>query len=201
VAARGETSVSHYTVRHLRRWPARTSYQQIVDDVATLVRRPPLDNPNLVVDLTAVGAPVMEIVRRAEMCAYLRPVRITGGHGSTVGDDGVWNVPKAELTSRLQVLLQGKRLQIANLPERELLGQELMAFRVKTTLATSETATDWRDRAHDDLVLAAALPVWLAEKHGPPMKFPIGCIPQMLPWRQRPSNAERRGFNGRGRTR
>jgi hypothetical protein len=70
------TLVSHYAVRFLKRWPARTSYQDIVDEVATLVRKPPLDNPNLVIDLTAVGRPVMEIVRRAEMPAWLRPVRI-----------------------------------------------------------------------------------------------------------------------------
>jgi hypothetical protein len=196
-----ENLVSQYTVRHLKRWSARTSYSEIVADVAKLVRTPPLDNPSLIVDFTAVGRPVLDLFRNAQLAAWLRPVRITGGSESRINDDGVSNIPKQELASRLQILLQTKRLQIAKLPERDLLAQELMAFRVKLSLATSETITDWREREHDDLVLAAALPVWLGEKHGPPMKFPVGCIPQMLPWRQRPSNAERRGFNGRGRTR
>jgi DNA modification methylase len=35
------------------RWPARANYREIVDEVATLVRTPPLDNPCLVVDPTA----------------------------------------------------------------------------------------------------------------------------------------------------
>jgi hypothetical protein len=78
-----------------------------------------------------------------------------------------WHVPKKELVSTLQVLMQAGRLTIANLPERETLVQELLAFRVKVTVSANETFEAWRERDHDDLVLAVALAAWAGEKFGP----------------------------------
>jgi hypothetical protein len=75
-------------------------------------------------------------------------------------------VPKKELVSVLQVLLQSKRLQVARaLPMAAVLVKELECFRVKFTPSANETFEAWRERDHDDLVLAAALAAWVGE-HG-----------------------------------
>jgi hypothetical protein len=36
-------------------------------------------------------------------------------------------------------------------------------FRIKVTASANETFEAWRERDHDDLVLAAAIAVWCAE--------------------------------------
>lgn len=94
-----------------------------------------------------------------------RPVTITSGNAITVEGAG-WHVPKKELVSVLQVLLQTRRLHIArSLPEAQTLIRELEAFRVKVTTNANETFEAWRERDHDDLVLAVAIACWVAE-HG-----------------------------------
>jgi hypothetical protein len=62
-------------------------------------------------------------------------------------------------------LLQSRRLQIArSLPDADTLVRELENFRVKITLAANETFGAWREGQHDDLVLAASLAGWWAER-------------------------------------
>src|SRR5262249_19043086 len=75
--------------------------------------------------------------------------------------DGAWHVPKKELVSTLQVLLQGRRLKVAAVPERDVLLKELLNFKVKVTVGAAETFEAWRERDHDDLVLAVALACWV----------------------------------------
>jgi hypothetical protein len=156
--------VRHYALRHLRRWPLRTSYTAVAADLAGLVRTPPLSWPVLVVDQTGVGQAVVDFLAQAQLAASLEPVVITSGHGTSWGAGGAWHVPKKELVSCLQVLLQSRRLQVAALPERTLLLQEMLAFRVKITAAAHETFGAWRERDHDDLVLAVALAAWWGER-------------------------------------
>lgn len=154
----------HYAVRHLRRWHLGTSYVQVVEDVAAMLSRPPLEGADLAVDQTGVGAAVVDVFRRAQLPARLSPVLITAGHRASRQPGGVFHVPKKELVSVLQVLLQTRRLKIAPLPERDVLARELGAFRVKVTTAGNETFEAWRERDHDDLVLAVALAAWLGER-------------------------------------
>jgi hypothetical protein len=107
------------------------------------------------------------MIRHTGLAASLNPVLITVGHEVTIGDDGAWHVPKKELVSTLQVLLQSRRLLIAGrLPDAETLQRELLAFRVKITVARNETFESWRERDHDDLVLAVAMAAWLGEHNG-----------------------------------
>jgi hypothetical protein len=42
--------------------------------------------------------------------------------------------------------------------------QELLAFRVKVTASANETFEAWRERDHDDLVLAVATAAWVGER-------------------------------------
>jgi hypothetical protein len=56
-------------------------------------------------------------------------------------------------------------LKIAKgLPEAENLAHELSSFKVKVNVNSGkETFESWRERDHDDLVLAVALAAWLGE--------------------------------------
>jgi hypothetical protein len=159
-----------YAVRHLHRWPLGTSYTQVASDLAELVYRPELKLPRIAADKTGVGTAVIEMIeqaiearageRRAELC----PVLITGGHGHSRAPDRTWHVAKVELVSVLQAVLSGRRLKIAEeLPDAEILVGELTTFSTKITLAGNETFEAWRERDHDDMVLAVAMALWLAE--------------------------------------
>src|SRR5262245_20487425 len=120
---------------------------------------PSLRTPVLAVDQTGVGRAVMDQLRRAQPQAQLRPVVITGGH--EVRQEGsCYRVPKKELVNCLPVLRQSRRWEVAPLPERELLAQELAKLRVKVSAGAHESFEAVRKRDHDDLVLAA----WVAKR-------------------------------------
>jgi hypothetical protein len=164
----GETTAVHYHVRHLERLPLGTSYPEVVKRVQALVTQPPLvGDVALAVDATGVGLPVVDWLRTAALGeTALFPVLITAG-AHEHHERGAYHVPKGVLVARLQVLLQTERLKIAAaLPEAATLTRELLNFKVKVTLAAHETYEAWREGIHDDLVLAAALAVWLGEREG-----------------------------------
>jgi len=154
-----------YSLRVLKRWPLQTSYTSIVADVKKFCLLPALGKPTLAIDRTGVGCAVLEMFTAAGINADIEPILITGGH--EVSQDltvGGWHVPKKELVSALQVILQSRRLQIANIPERKLLIDEMDAFRVKVTDSANETFEAWRERDHDDCVLATAIAAWIGEQ-------------------------------------
>ena len=162
-----EGRTAGYHVRYLERVSLGTSYTSIATHVRDLLGRDPLrDHGYLVVDATGVGAPVVDLLRREG----LSPVAVTITGGDTVTRDGTaYRVPKRDLVSRLQVLLQSGRLKIADaIPDARLLVEELLAFRVKITVTAHDTYEPWRERAHDDLVLAVALACWYGETYVAP---------------------------------
>jgi hypothetical protein len=188
-----ESLENHFAVRHLKRWTLGTSYTAIVAEVAELVGKPPLSNPMVAVDKTGVGSAVVEMFTAARMKANLRPILITSGFQVLYGDDGAWHVPKKELVSVLQVLLQSRRLKVASsLEHAATLTKELQAFRVKVTVAANETFEAWRERDHDDMVLAVAMACWLGETQGntggmtvitpEPRPNPWGSVRSLSPW-------------------
>lgn len=160
--------LSRLALRHLQRWPLGTPYTTIAEETAALCKRPPLCNPVLAVDETGVGAAVLDIFRAAPLSAQLTPVLITAGHQFTREGAG-WHVPKKELAGSLQVLLQSGRLKLGDIAGRADLHRELLAFRAKITPEGAQTFdNDWRTAPHDDLVLAVAIPCWIASRHAPP---------------------------------
>ena len=171
-----------YHVRELRRFPLGTSYPDIVADVCQLLRREPLRGAQvtLALDETGVGAPVRDLFVRAlprvsllptdGPIATLVPITITGGH-EPIRDGRGWHVPKRDLVSTAQVLLQRRCLKVApGLLEAATLVRELETFRVKISDAGHDSYAAWRETDHDDLVLAVALAVWTAE-HGRPRRW------------------------------
>ena len=174
----GDRKTRHYRLMGLKRWPLKTAYPVIVHELRELVARPPLRDCKLMVDQTGVGKAVVDMLRSHYAMAgerpeakhglpvVLRPVLITSGHQTTMGDDGAWHVPKKELVSVVQTLLQGRRIDRAdNLPVADLAMKELGTFKVKVTAAGNESFEAWRERDHDDLVLAVALAAWAGERY------------------------------------
>ena len=79
---------------------------------------------------------------------------------------GDGTVPKKDLIGAVQAALQTRRLKIVGvLPLAARLTKELEMFRVKVTADRNEIFESWRERDHDDLVMALALAVWYGEKH------------------------------------
>lgn len=114
-------------------------------------------------DQTGVGKPVLDLLWRSEIDAQVWAVTITAGHKATF-DRGTWPVPKPELVGTLQVPLMTRRLKVSPaLPETALLVKELTEFQPSNRVA-AEDALDWRDRPHDDLILALAIAIWFGER-------------------------------------
>jgi hypothetical protein len=74
-------------------------------------------------------------------------------------------VPKRDLVTVTQVLLQNGRLRVAaGLPEAETLKRELLNFRVKIDPRTAHDSYEhWRESEHDDLVLAVSMAAWFRQ--------------------------------------
>jgi hypothetical protein len=154
-----------YALRHLDRWPPGTPYPRIAEDVGRLLRDVPCWACRLVVDQTAVGRAVASLFRQNN-AASTRQVLISAGHAVTSAGDGCTHVPKKELVSVLQVLLQTQRLKIAaGLPLAEALSRDMAAFRASVQVAGVNEDVSWREREHDDLVLAVALAAWEGERN------------------------------------
>ena len=178
-------------LRHLERYPLRTPYPEMVSRVAALLKNPQLSTtrrrssswydfggsagdiagplreeqaaPELLVDATGVGRPVVDLFR--ERGLRHKAITITGGQAVT-STGGGYGVPKRDLIGALEVPFHSRRLKVAaGLHLWETLRQELQSFRRKVSLTTgNDTYEHWRESDHDDLVLAAALACWGAER-------------------------------------
>jgi Terminase RNaseH-like domain len=162
-----------YHVRYVQRFALKTSYPVIVRSVADLLERPPLrDQATLVADTTGVGQPVIEMLKEAGV----HPIAITITSRSVVTEQA-WDhfhVPKRDLVSAIQILLQSRCLSIAPaLPDADLLKQELANFQVKITAAAHDTYGAWREGSHDDLVLALAVAMWYGSQQRVPGDYGI----------------------------
>lgn len=134
----------------------------------------------VVIDWTGVGVFAAGLFRDAGL--HPVPLCITGGHKanfryrrmqfsptpSTTRAEGT--VPKRELVSVLQVLVETGRLRFAaDLPDLDVLVRELGNFRAKINLSGHDTYEAWREGDHDDTVLATALACWFGERALPAM--------------------------------
>lgn len=158
--------VGHYAVRHLERFALGTPYPEIAARLAALYAEAPLARSLLAVDETGVGRPVVRMLQRGKIRANIRPVVVSAGHRA-VAEGGGWLVPKKELVGVLQLLLQSRRLTVSSaLAEAPTLVRELQTFRAKVSTAADGSLEDWRERPHDDLVLAVAVAAWFGERFG-----------------------------------
>jgi len=161
-ARHGRPADPPLALRHLARLPLGTPYPAQVQYVAGLLQTAPLrpETTAVVVDQTGVGRAVCDQFRLAGVAIV--PVTIHAGHAITGGIAEGLGVPKRELVGAAQVLLQGRRLKIAQgLALTSTLVAELQNFKVTIDPRTAhDSYSAWRENQHDDLVLAAALACW-----------------------------------------
>jgi hypothetical protein len=176
--------VAHYALRHLERFLLDTAYTTVCGRLRDLFTKPPLNESSLIVDQTGVGKAVVDMIRNLRLPVRVVRVTITAGHAVGKGEAGAKLVPKLNLVGVLQVLFQSRRLHIApGLAEAATLTRELMTFRAKVTTATgNETLEAWRERPHDDLVLAVAVAAWQAERYRGPWRLETFGPPREAPW-------------------
>jgi hypothetical protein len=163
----GQLEAATFSVRYLKRWALQTRYTAIVEDVIELMDKlPPTKHtrPLLAVDQTGVGAGVVDLFRKAKPPGWsLEAVHITSGYEVHYKNQ-VRYVPKRLLVSEVAIKLEQGRLRFAPwLPEAETLKAELGNFRCSISAnghdsyGAGPSGDDWRQGAHDDLVLSVAL--------------------------------------------
>ena len=159
-------------LRFLRRFPLGMTYPEMVEQVRQIMRsKDLLGRSQLAVDATGVGAPVMDLLKDAGLGCTLQPVMITGSEMER-SEGGKYFVPKRDLITGVQVLLQSGGLQIAaGLEYGAMLAAEMAEMRVKITPAGNTQYGVWREGVHDDLVLAVTLACWSAKKAYPRMPY------------------------------
>lgn len=161
---RGEGEIEHH-LRHLERPPRGTEYPVVVDRLIELFHSPQMAEHDkaVVIDLTGVGRPFYDMMRRCGFNHSINAISITGG--DTVNFvDGHYNVPKRDLVTNLQVMLQNGSMKIAKgIKEADALVEELANFQTKIT-ATGHDVYGGRSGVHDDLVLSVAMAAWLAQR-------------------------------------
>jgi hypothetical protein len=152
-----------YRMRFLERVRLGTPYPEVVDRVREVVRRPALAGRcTLVMDATGVGAPVLDLLRKANLGCGIAPVIMTGGERESHAG-GLWYVPKRNLITGLQVMLEKRELGLpANLAGTRTLMKEMAEMEERMTGRGGASFGAWREGQHDDLVIAAALACWRA---------------------------------------
>jgi hypothetical protein len=173
-------SERRYLVRHCERPRLGTPYPAVVERVARILETLH-GSRTLIVDATGVGRPVIDLFEAAGI--YPIAVTLTAGEIATQ-DGGRFRVPKRDLVTSIEVLLQERRLKIGERArEREALVDELLSFRAGVTTKGRDTFGA-AGTAHDDLVIALSLACWYGRQtERRPASPPTVGISQ--PWEDR----------------
>ena len=160
-----------YHVPYIERLKLGVSYPDVVRYITDIIRGLPErpKPPVLVIDGTGVGRAVVDLFREARMS----PVAVSITAGRDVGEPGgnAFTVPKRDLVGVISILLQSRRLRIAkSLRHGETLIEELLNFKVRISASGHDTYEAWREKIHDDLVLAMAVAAWFGERRLPTAK-------------------------------
>jgi hypothetical protein len=122
------------------------------------------------------------MLRNRDLQAGIHAVSVTNGHAAAE-DLGGWLVPKKELVTTLQLLLQSRRLHVASsLDDAPTLANELAGVSTKSVSTAATDQPEWRDRSNDDLVFAVAIAAWLGERWLEPfVEGPLFLSPNPVP--------------------
>jgi len=159
-----DKTISHYRLMHLEEAPQGTPYPVIVRRIKTIMEIPELmGRAILVIDYTGVGHPVYDMMIEAA----LSPIKITTTKGYKINEeDKGYSVPKQDIVTVLQVLLQTGRFEYTKkLKLAERFEEQMREFRIKMDKRTAHVRYEnLTDDIHDDTVISVALPVWYAER-------------------------------------
>ncbi len=148
-AGKNEKGKTRIIVRAIEKVRLGTPYPEIVEWVHSVVTHHDFQKrTTLTVDATGVGAPVVDLLRRANLGCNLQPITITG--------NGKWSpingtVPRAELLTHLQLMIQQNEIEIAQgCSQTEALKREFRHLKLDGTILGQ----------HDDITIALALAAW-----------------------------------------
>jgi hypothetical protein len=160
--------IRRFDVMALKRYRLGTSFSAIVEHIAAQARRRELHAdgpPRICVDKTGCGAAVLETLRTAIKTSPTIEcwgIVITAGKAVTRPGPHEVHVAKTELAGAIRQVLEDGRLRVPpQLEFAEALRRELQGFTVRVTAAANETFSAAEGK-WDDLVIAAALPIWLS---------------------------------------
>lgn len=157
----------HIYVRHAERFELGMPYPKAIEKLEQRIQAVNYEHDYLTIaDYTGVGRPVIDMMR--EKGIKVVPITFTGGVKTTFDPDiGGWHVPKRDLVTTVQVLLQDGKLKFAKgLMHGEIMIEELLNLKAKITQKGNDTYEAWRQGEHDDLVFALCLAVWYTNKYG-----------------------------------
>ena len=156
---------SHYIIRHLERLPLGTAYPEVsrrIDGICQGVERQTGRRPDLFVDATGVGQPIVDLLNDSSRSAHrVWAVYSTyGDRRNEERDENRITLGKAFLVSRLQMLLQFQRIHLPRgHREADPLVQELINYEIRVDENANDKYGAFRVGTHDDLVTALGLAV------------------------------------------
>ena len=167
------TVADHYLVRHIERLELGTPYPAVAQRLAAIVANVqlharPADRllPTIWLDATGVGQPVVDLL--AEAGLSVTAVYFT--HGDRLAENTqarTVSLGKALLVSRLQVLLQSRRVHLPRTAEAETLARELLDYEIHVDEQANDRYGAFMVGSHDDLVTALGLAVLAAQQSAP----------------------------------
>jgi len=151
-----------YNLIYLKRFPLKTTYPTLVNWVAWFIKKTFMNSGYLlVVDCTGVGRPIVDMLRENDL--DLLSLTITGGTQCNWRKGKEVSVPKKELISSLQAVIQSYRIKIASdIDHLEALKKEFLNFKARITSSAKSqfSAESW---CHDDIVLSISFATWYGE--------------------------------------
>lgn len=153
-----------YDLVFLKKFALKQSYLAVVEEIERIVEFYKIVKEYaLVIDYTGVGHPVFDIF----VTKGLNPmgVTITAGLKSNQQAYNKITVPKKDLVTYLQIVLQNRRLRISkHLSLLNDFKQELLNFKFKVG-ASMKMSFGGTQGYHDDIVISVGLAVWFGEYH------------------------------------
>jgi hypothetical protein len=153
--------VNHYVIRYLERIAIGTPYPGIVHRVGAVVHAladRTGTQPEVFVDATGLGTPIVTLLEEAIPGSWVRPVYFTYGDRKNI-EGGEVRLGKAWLVTRLQTLLQAARLHLPRSPQADELAGDLLEYEIHVEPDANERYGAFRVGRHDDLVTALGLAV------------------------------------------
>lgn len=160
-----------YSVVYVKRFDLGTPWH-VVEEMTDIVMHSDYlrtVNAELVVDKSGVGSPVVEALRRERGLACTAVVITSGETEAYQAEISEYHVPKVNLVTCLQGLVQRRRFQVfEDVEARKELFDELADFSYKVNKDTGRTSYEAASaKVHDDLVIAVSLATWFAETKRP----------------------------------
>ena len=174
-----EAGPSIYHLTYLERFPLDTDYPVQLEGVKRIyenaVERYHV-KPEIIIDATGPGVPMLDYFKKE--IPWALGCCITAGN-QVSREKGVFFVPKQHLAATLEIIFQNRRIKISrDIPGGNILKKEMMNFRYKTNPETGHTSFEaWREKDHDDCVLAVAIALWYGEKD---RKLKVGLRPPFM---------------------